>query len=246
MPEDLASTDVLDASAAAPTLPTSRRDFLGSAGAGVAALAAVALPSWPTGGIPGLGAPAYASGRVAAPWSDAWLDKITGKHKQFFDGVSWNDGFVLAFAKNFLDLNHEAYGLTDKDLTAVVGLRHFAMPMALPDALWERYKIGDAFKVIDPATKAPAVRNPAMHADGLKLPPGCDIPTLVGRGVVFTVCNVALTVISGMLATNAGVTADAAKQEWTQQLLPGMTLVPVGVLAVNRAQEKGCTYCYGG
>jgi hypothetical protein len=60
------------------------------------------------------------------------------------------------------------------------------------------------------------------------------------------VCNVALTVISGMLASNAGVTADAAKQEWTQSLAPGMNLVPVGVLAVNRAQERGCTYCYGG
>jgi hypothetical protein len=60
------------------------------------------------------------------------------------------------------------------------------------------------------------------------------------------VCNVALTVLSGNFANNAGVSKAAAKAEWTQKLLPNMTLVPVGVMAVNLAQEHGCTYCYGG
>ena len=31
-----------------------------------------------------------------------------------------------------------------------------------------------------------------------------------------------------------------------KNLLPGMAIVPSGVLAVNRAQEHGCTYCYAG
>ncbi len=220
-----------------------RREFLERVTAGAAALAASAVATT----MPFTAALAEPSvaGSARGPWSDAWLDKLNGKHKQFFDAVSTNEGFPLVFAMAFLNLNHEAYGLTDHDLSAVVGLRHFAMPMALPDALWAKYKIGESFKVMDPATKAPAVRNPFVHPDGVPFP-GAEIPTLVNRGVLFTVCNVALTVISGKLAGNAGVTADAAKQEWTTSLLPGMTLVPVGVLAVNRAQEKGCTYCYGG
>ena len=45
---------------------------------------------------------------------------------------------------------------------------------------------------------------------------------------------------------NTGTTPDAAYKEWVAALQPGVTLVPIGVLAVNRAQEKGCTYCYGG
>jgi intracellular sulfur oxidation DsrE/DsrF family protein len=224
---------------------TGRRAFLGRIGVSAAIAAAGALPLLPEDLLADPGTQPLQPDHVKAPWSDAWLDKITGKHKQFFDGVSYNDGFVLAFAANFLNLNHEAYGLSDKDLTAVVGLRHFCMPMALPDAMWAKYKIGETFKVTDPATKAPAVRNPFMYPDGVRFP-GSEIPTLVNRGVVFTVCNVALTVLSGMAAANAGVTADQAKQEWTAQLLPGMNLVPVGVLAVNRAQERGCTYCYGG
>src|SRR5579871_2685215 len=100
IPDDLESPDVFAASALDPAAPLSRsrRDFLGSAGAGVAALAAVALPHWPADGMPAIGGGSSAVGhRVAPPWSDAWLDKITGKHKQFFDGVNFNEGFVLAF-----------------------------------------------------------------------------------------------------------------------------------------------------
>jgi intracellular sulfur oxidation DsrE/DsrF family protein len=212
---------------------TDRREFLERMTAGAAALA---LP---------LASALAEPTSVRGPWNETWLDKITGKHKQFFDAVEPNQGFAMVFAWGFLNLNHEAYGLSDKDLTAVVGLRHFAMPLALSDAMWQKYKIGEAFKVDDPATKAPATRNPFLHADGMPFA-GAELPTLVSRGVIFTACNVALTKISEKLAPMAGVTADAAKAEWVAALQPGVTLVPIGVLAVNRAQEKGCTYCYGG
>jgi intracellular sulfur oxidation DsrE/DsrF family protein len=39
---------------------------------------------------------------------------------------------------------------------------------------------------------------------------------------------------------------DAAKKEWLAHIIPGTTVVPSGVLALGRAQEKGCTYCYAG
>ena len=223
-----------------------RRDFLEHVTMGAMTIAAAsisaAVPVRAAHASPG---PARAPAVGGAPFSDAWLSKLNGKHRQFFDAVEPNDGFALVFAMNFLNLNHDTYNLTDQQLTAVVGLRHFAMPMALSDALWARYKLGDAFKVTDPATKAPAVRNPFLHSDGVTFA-GATIPTLVGRGVIFTVCNVALTLISGKMSGNAGVSADVAKQEWTAGLVPGMTLVPVGVMAVNLAQEHGCTYCYGG
>lgn len=216
-----------------------RRLFLGRVAAGAAAVVATGIPI----------APILAEEikrRPDAPWSDAWLDKLTGKHRQFFDGVTPNEGFVLAFAMNFLNLNNEVYHLSDHDLSAVVGLRHTAMPLALNDALWAKYKVGEFLKVDDPTTKAPAVRNVFNHEDGLPRFPDAAINKLSPRGVTFTVCNVALTVLSGVLAEKAGLPKDGAKQEWLDGLLPGMTLVPVGVLAVNRAQEHGCTYCMGG
>lgn len=235
-----------DATAGGPTEPgqaTDRRAFLERVGVGAAAFAAASMSST----VPfhaAMGAPSAPS-HSSTPWSEAWLDRITGKHKQFFDAATTNEGFPLVFAMAFLNLNKETYGLTDKDLTAVVGLRHFAMPMGLTDAIWAKYKIGEVLKIEDPTTKAPVTRNPFLRPEGVPFP-GAEIPTLVGRGVIFTVCNVALTVFSGKLAANAGVTADVAKQEWTAGVVPGAVIVPVGVLAVNRAQEKGCTYCYGG
>ncbi len=225
-----------------------RRAFLQRVTGVAAALAVAPLVRHPFASVGSGPAPAVTlpTGlQPRAPWSDAWLQKLTGKHKQFFDTLQPNDGFSLAFAMYFLDLNHEAYGLTDNQLTAVVGLRHFAMPMALPDALWERYRIGENMQISDRTTGGPATRNPFLHRDGVPTP-GADVTTLMQRGVLFTVCNVALTILSARMASAAGVSGEAAKAEWTKSIVPGMILVPVGVMAVNLAQERGCTYCYGG
>jgi hypothetical protein len=56
----------------------------------------------------------------------------------------------------------------------------------------------------------------------------------------------ALVFLSGMLAHNAGVSAEDAAKEWTANVIPGITLIPSGTWGVNRAQEAGCTYCAGG
>ena len=156
-----------------------------------------------------------------------------------------NDGFALVFAMNFLNMYNEVYHIPDSDLTAVVGIRHFASPMAFNDHIWAKYKLGKFAKINDPATKAPAIRNIYTREETMMLP-GSSLGKLQARGVIFTMCNVALTLLSGMAAKAAGLPAAPAKAEWVAGLLPGITLVPVGVMAVNRAQEKGCTYCYGG
>jgi intracellular sulfur oxidation DsrE/DsrF family protein len=36
------------------------------------------------------------------------------------------------------------------------------------------------------------------------------------------------------------------KKDWVSGLMPGITVVPSGVLAINRAQELGCTYVFAG
>jgi intracellular sulfur oxidation DsrE/DsrF family protein len=218
-----------------------RRAFLTKLATGSAALAAggVALNFM----APVAEAESFASNAQ----SDDWLDKIKGTHKQFFDGETINDGFALGFAYNFLNANNEVYKLPDSQLTAVVGLRHFAAPIGFTDEIWAKYKLGEFFKVMDPGTKQPLTRNMYYHArEGELLLPGMAIEKLMARGVIVTVCNVALTVLSMLTSKTAGVTPEVAKKEWTAGLIPGTHLVPAGVLAVNRAQEKGCTYCSAG
>jgi hypothetical protein len=158
------------------------------------------------------------------------------------DAYAVNDGWPLAFAATFL--------LTDaapNSATSVVILRHQGTLVAVNSAMWEKYKIGESFKLIDPETKAPAVKNPFLNAKpGVLLTDDMAVDRLIGRGAVFGACNVALHGLSKQLASNAGLSADDAAKEWAANLVPGITLLPSGVWGLNRAQEGGCTYCAGG
>ena len=110
-----------------------------------------------------------------------------------------------------------------------------------------KYKIGESSKIIDPETKAPAIKNPFLRPKpGVLLADDFAIDRLLDRGVVFGACNMALQVQSKMLAGNAGVTAEEAAKEWAANVIPGITIIPSGTWGVNRAQEMGCTYCAGG
>ncbi len=216
---------------------TPRREFMRNVGVGAAAIAVSAV------GLRVDAEPILAGG----PEDEAWLKRLTGKHRQVFDAVTPNEGWALVFATNFIDMNMQAYGLRQSDVTAVVGLRHMAAPLALNDAMWSKYKLGEMFKIDDRSTHAPATRNVFSHLQTGDMPMArAGVEELLARGAVVTVCNVALTVISGMAATAAGLPPENAKAEWTANLIPGVVVVPAGVLAVNRAQENHCTYCYAG
>ena len=209
---------------------TPRRSFLARVG-GVAALAFGTLASRE--------APAQAQAQAARSDGPDWPGALSGRHRQVVDAYEANSGFPLAFAYTFLAPNESA--------TAVVVLRHGAFPIALGDAMWEKYKIGDAFKIIDPETKAPARKNPFLRPKaGVLLVDDMALDRLLARGVVFGACNMALMVQSKMLAGNAGVGADEAAKEWASNIVAGITVIPSGTWGINRAQEAGCSYCAGG
>jgi hypothetical protein len=210
---------------------TPRRGFLGR----VASAMGIGLA-----GIAGL-APTSLHAQAGRAQSDGpnWPGTLKGRHRQIVDAYEANSGFPLAFAYTFLVPNDSA--------TAVVVLRHGAFPIALGHAMWAKYKIGEAFKIIDPETKSPAVKNPFFQTKpGVLLVDDMALDRLLTKGVVFGACNIALQVQSKMLANNAGVGAEEAAKEWTANVIPGITLIPSGTWGVNRAQEAGCSYCAGG
>lgn len=217
------------------TSATPRRHFLGGI---AAATAALALGRW---------SPAQAASvdETAVDFDESWIGRIKGKHKQVFDCVSANDGFGAAFAMNYVDSYKMAHKLSDSDVTSVLSFRHMAMPLALADSMWEKYRIGEFLGLKDPKTNAPATRNP--YRDSVMMRPGLTYEQMISdHGVIVTACNMALGALSGMTAAKVGIAPDAAAKEWASALLPGVFLVPSGVYAVNRAQEAGCSYCYGG
>ena len=212
---------------------THRRSFLGGIAAGAAALV---VGRW-----------SNASAELLAPSTglaldDAWIGKLKGKYRQVFDATAPNEGWGAAFPLNFIDSTKEALKVTDADISAVTVFRHFAMPLMLNDATWAKYHIGEMLNVTDPKTKAPAVKN--IFRDNVPLRAGLTYEKEMASGVIFVACNLALTVISGMAAPKAGVSADQAKKDFTAGLIPGVYLAASGVYAVNRAQQAGCTYCY--
>jgi hypothetical protein len=168
-----------------------------------------------------------------------WPGALKGRHKQVFDVYDINEGSPLGFANNFLTPNESA--------TAVLVFRHKGLPFALSSAMWEKYKIGETFKIIDPETKAHAVKNPWFEPKpGVLQNADAALDRLIARGTVIGACAMAMRGQSRRLAPNAGVTPEEALKEWTANVLPSVTVVPSGTWAVNRAQEAGCTYCAGG
>jgi hypothetical protein len=202
-----------------------RRSFFG-----IAALSALGLFGFAT---------TTARAQPAPSDGPDWPGPLKGRHKQVFDVYSINDGFPLGFTNNFITPNESA--------TAVMIFRHQGLPYALNSAMWAKYKIGETLKIIDPETKAAAVKNPYFQPKpGVLGNPDAALDRLIARGAVMGVCGVALRGQSRRAAGNAGVTPDEAFKEWAANLLPGVTVLPSGTWGVNRAQEAGCTYCAGG
>jgi hypothetical protein len=217
-----------------------RRSFLGRLAAGTAALGLTAF----------LPVTACAAEKTAASASDStstepseWPGTLKTKHKMVVDAFAINEGFPLAFAYTFM-LPYAS--VTPSPATAVVVLRHEGFPIALNDAVWAKYKIGKAMKIIDPTTKAPAERNPFFNAKPGSLPiDDMAVDKLMAKGTILGACNVALHFMSAKFAGAAGVTPDVALKDWTAGVIPGITIIPSGTWGVNRSQELGCSYCAG-
>lgn len=225
---------------------TNRRDFLGKILAGATVLS---VPSFVALDLQNT--QAQESKHFSTSTPDAWVNKIKGKHKLVIDMPRPHEIFPFAWAKVFL-LTNETTGTPEKDCCAVVVMRHEGIPYAMKDALWEKYKFGQLFKVDDPKTKAPAVRNPFWQPQ----PGDFNIPgignvdiginQLQASGVLFAVCNMAITVYSATVAKEMALDPVAVKNEWLAGVLPGIEVVPSGLWAIGRAQEKNCAYCFAG
>ena len=222
-----------------------RREFLGKVAAGAASigLAAMTVP------LNAVGNPFDESSNPAD--SDAWFNKLKGKHKIVFDATQPHEIMPFAWPKVFL-LTNGATGTPASDCGVVVVLRHAAIPYAMDSSLWAKYNFGEVFKAMDPKTEKPSTRNPFWKpaADDFVVPGigpvAIGINDLQAEGVMFCVCDAALTVYSGALGAKMNKDAKEIKKEWVAGVLPGIQIVPSGVWALGRAQEKGCGYIFAG
>ncbi|MBD0331025.1 MAG: twin-arginine translocation signal domain-containing protein [Chitinophagaceae bacterium] len=224
----------------------SRRNFLGTLATGAAAIG-LSTVSPLTAGAKKI------TEDFQTPGDDpeAWLKRITGKHRVVYDAPEPNGIMPFAWSRVFL-ITNEMTGTKTGNNTVVVVLRHESIPFAMEDKLWVKYKFGEMFKINDPATGKPAVRNAFWkpQVGDFKVPGlgnvAIGINELQDSGVIFCVCNMALTVYSAVAADQMKLTAADVHKEWRSGVLPGIEIVPSGVWALGRAQEKGCGYIFAG
>ena len=217
----------------------SRRSFLSRLG--VAASAAGATFA---AGAPAAQAQTSSDGRwqPARHPQDDWFDQPPGKHRFFFD-TSTPDTLAdaIQFAGNYYSANKGVYGLENADLAVVVGLRHRSAPFAFNDAMWAKYGVTLAKRAqfTDPKTKeAPKINfyTPTAPAAPAR---ARGLAGLMKLGVQFAICDLSTHAIAELIAGASGGTPEAVYKEITANLIDRARLVPAGIVAVNRAQERG-------
>ncbi len=168
---------------------------------------------------------------------DDWFDEVPGRHRFFLDTVSAaGAGEAILFAKNFFKANKSGYDLEPSDLAVVICLRHHATPLAFNDTIWAKYgpAFAEAIK-LDTGGKIP-LANP--HAAGFA--------DLVSRGVHFAICDMATHHFAEVVAGKTNPTPEAVYEEMVGAAHPRAHFAPAGIVAVNRAQERGYTFAYVG
>ena len=222
--------------------PVARRSFLTRLGAGAAAFGMAF-----SAGERQVRAQATAPG----PWQparhaeDDWLEEGRPKHRFFFDTSNVRGlGYAIFWANNYCTVSRgTAYGLADTDSSVVICLRHESAPIAFKDAMWAKYgaALSEHAAFTDPKTKQPATVNlyqAAGENEGLTNR-GVTLDAIIGHGVRFAVCMLATRGIAGRVARATGGKVDDIYKELVDNRIANAHMVPAGIVAVNRAQERG-------
>lgn len=221
--------------------PLARRSFLSRVGLGVTAFG-VTLGS-------SVGNAQSSGGRwqPSRHAQDDWLDQVPGQHRFVFDTTTLvGFGGALLYATNYFLANQNAYSLGSAELAVVIVMRHNSTPFAYNDAMWAKYGavLAQRSNVTDPQTQqAPKVNifNSSTIVAGLASQ-GNTLDSLIKKGVHLAVCQMATRRLAVGIAQATGGTADGVYNELVANLVGNSHIVPAGIVAVNRAQERGYSF----
>jgi intracellular sulfur oxidation DsrE/DsrF family protein len=196
-------------------------------------------------------APAAAGGfQPTRHAEDDWFDQTTAKHRFFYDTTTAAAyGQALFFARNYFVASASGYKLGDADVAQVICMRHESTSFAFTDAMWAKYGAAlseRADNFVDPKTKQVPTTNLYLaggYGEALKNV-NVTIDQMAKRGVRFAVCAMATRAAAQLAAQKTGGNADAIFKELTENLVMNGHMVPAGIVAVNRAQERGYSFAY--
>ena len=149
---------------------------------------------------------------------------------------------ALVDAGNMLANARDMYGVPERQMSIAVVTHGPAIQGLFRDDLWQQKSLGAFYKLNDPKTGAPAIRNIYLTPQDGE-PGDAAVSSLVKRGVVFVVCDVALKNLSRRL-TPAGGSSATLHDELAAGLVEGAVLVPDVFVAMQRAQKRGVAYIF--
>ena len=198
-----------------------------------------------------------------APAADAWLAEVKGTHRCFFDMPRHVNGAGLLHILNYLSTYSAAYKAapgSDGAVSSFYGIGAAAsISLAFNDAMWGKYGLSEYTNLKD-ATGKPYARNPfhrptagelhllmqAMQTPTIPMfagaMPALGIESLQKMGTKFLICGNAFGGWCAELEARGKGTAADLQKELGANLLPGVTLVPAMVIAIEQAQNAGVAY----
>jgi len=195
--------------------------------------------------------------------ADDWIKEVKGTHRCLFDFPQHKNGFPQLHILNYLNTYATAYKASPGQVGAVgtfysVGTQS-SIPLAFNDTIWAKYALGEYTGLKDASGK-PYTRNvfnrptpqdlhlliqamgtPNIPALGEAVP-ALGIESLQKMGTKFIICNNALGLWCLELDARGKGKAPDIEKELRANLLPGVTLVPAMVIAIDKAQEAGIKY----
>ncbi len=223
--------------------PTFRRSAAHTALRAVTTLALVGVALVSGAALRAPLAEASAADAAAIASHTEWLTSLKGEHRQLFDTPQPEGGIPLVHVMNYYDTFNKAFATPDAKVNGVLTFYGGTTFHGLSDAMWAKYRLGEFLGQKDAAGR-PYTANPWRVKPvvvGMELPQA-SVESLQKRGATFIICNNALGIFSGLVANARGLDATAVYEDMKANILPGVTLVPAMVIAIDQAQQAGLSY----
>src|SRR4051812_48429582 len=204
--------------------------------------------------------------RLAAagePGPDDWIREVKGTHRCLFDFPQHKNGMPLLHILNYLNTYSAAYKTGAGEVGAVgtfysVGGQS-SIALAFNDAVWAKYGVGAYLALKDAAGKPytrnvfnqptsgdlhlvmEAIQSPAIPALAGAIP-ALGIANLQKMGAKFLLCANALGLWCLELEARGKGKASEIEADLRANMLPGVSIVPAMVIAIEKAQEAGIKY----
>jgi intracellular sulfur oxidation DsrE/DsrF family protein len=195
--------------------------------------------------------------------ADTWIKEVKGSHRCLFDFPQHKGGVPQLHILNYLNTYAAAYKTGAGEVGAVgtfygVGTQA-SIPLAFNDAIWTTYELGvytglkdaDGRHYTRNVFNRPTPRDLHLLMQAYGTPmipaladaiPALGIENLQKMGAKFVLCANALGIWCLELEARGKGKAQDIEKELRANVLPGVTIVPAMVIAIEKAQEAGIKY----